>query len=203
LKHVKSIGAALVCTLSALALIAPFSARAAGSPGPGEMVVRRTIESLRKLRTVADGTERKAIIRSLDDTLALDTLARDALAAEWGRLGTAERRHFIALLRQPLEKLAYPRAAEFFSDIEVAYKGEDIRGGMRVVKSIVTRKEGGAIAINYVLAAERASLHIADIELDGQSLKHQVASQMQAVLRQGSYRSLVAQMEARLKQPDS
>ncbi len=165
--------------------------------------MRHTIESLRKLRTVKDGAERSAIIRSLDDTLALDTLAPEALAAEWGKLDAAERKHFVSLLRGLLEKLAYPRAADFFSDIDVAFNGEATKGRTRVVKSVVTRKQGGAIAINYVLAPERDRLRIVDIELDGQSLRHQVKSQIDAVLKQGSYRALVAQMEARLKQPDS
>ncbi len=201
MKRVKSIAYAILCTL---AFVAPFATvRAAQTPGPGETVVRRTIDSLRKLRTARDGAERTALVRSLDDTLALDTLAREALAAEWSKLDAAERKHFVSLLRALLEKLAYPRAADFFSEIDVAFKGEDPKGRTRVVKSVVTRKEGGAIAINYVLAPERGRLRIVDIELDGQSLRHQVRSQIEAVLKQGTYQSLVAQMEARLKQPDS
>jgi ABC-type transporter MlaC component len=204
LKRVNSIVCLVLCAAGAMTFAtSTAAARAEQRQGPGEAIVRQAIDSLRKLRTINDGAQRAAIVRSLHDTLALDTLAPEALAAQWGKLDAAERKHFVSLLRELLEKLAYPRASEFFSEIDVAFEGEKARGNARMVKSVAKRKDGGAIAMNYTLAPEHGRLRIVDIELDGQSLRHQVTTQIDAVLKQGSYQTLVDQMEARLKQPDS
>ncbi len=90
-----------------------------------------------------------------------------------------------------------------FATLLKSYAGEQPRGSVRAAQTTVTRKEGGAISINCLLAEQRGRFRIVEIELDDQSLAHNVESQVQAVLKQGTYHSLVAQMEAHLKQPSS
>jgi ABC-type transporter MlaC component len=56
------------------------------------------------------------------------------------------------------------------------------------------------VSINYVLQRTHGQWQVIDINLDGQSLAQSVTGQIQAVLRQSSYESLIAQMKARLEQ---
>ncbi len=185
----------------AIALARFFAvASAAEIPGPGETVVRKMIESIRKLHTTEDTAARAKLCASIDDSLAVDSLGPQALGAQWGKLDAAKRDEFDRLMRDLLEKLAYPQASQFFAGLVVQYGPEQVRGAERVVSTTVKRPEGGAISVDYVLRRAGKRWRVVDIDLDGQSLAQSVAGQIQAVLKQGSYESLVAQMRARLKQ---
>ncbi len=181
----------------------PFSAFATEIPGFAETVVRQMLESISKLRTTKDNTARTALIAQIDNSLALDTLSQDALGAQWGKLNRIERARFASLLRELLQRLAYPEASQFFIGLDVQFGKELTKDARRIMPTTVKRTEGGAVSIDYVLARFGPRWRVVDIILDGQSLASNVAAQIQAVLKQGSYGSLTAQMEAKLKQPDS
>lgn len=180
-------------------LLPPSAAAAGESASPAEAVVRQMIDSIRKLRTTEDRATRSKLISSIDDSLALDSLSQQALGAEWGKLDGAQRDQFLHLIRELLEKLAYPRASEFFADLDVQFGHERAQGARRIVPTTVKRSEGGAVSITYVLQRTHGQWRVVDINLDGQSLAQSVTGQIQAVLRQGSYQSLIDQMKARLR----
>jgi ABC-type transporter MlaC component len=180
-------------------LLPPPSTAANENPKPAEAVVRQMIDSIRKLRTIEDRTSRIKLISSIDDSLALDSLSQQALGAEWGKLDSAQRNQFLNLIRELLEKLAYPKASEFFADLDVQYGHEQPQGAHRIVATTVKRAEGGALSITYVLQITRGRWQVVDIILDRQSLADSVTGQIQAVLKQGSYQSLIDQMKARLR----
>jgi phospholipid transport system substrate-binding protein len=180
-------------------LVPPAATAANENPAAAETVVRQMIDSIRKLRTTEDPASRNKLIFLINRSLALDSLSQQALGAEWGKLDSAERDQFLHLIRELLEKLAYPKASEFFADLDVQYGQEQAQGARRVVPTTVKRSEGGAVSITYVLQRTHGQWQMVDINLDGQSLAQSVTGQIQAVLRQGSYQSLIAQMKARLR----
>jgi phospholipid transport system substrate-binding protein len=183
-----------------LITVLPLSAASATeNPRPAEAVVRQMIDSIRKLRTTEDRAMRSKLISSIDDSLALDSLSQQALGAEWGKLDGAQRDQFVNLIRELLEKLAYPKASEFFADLDVQFGHEQAQGARRIVPTTVKRSEGGAVSITYVLQRTHGQWQVVDINLDGQSLAQSVTGQIQAVLRQGSYQGLIDQMKARLR----
>ncbi len=161
------------------------------------------LDSISKLRTIKDSAAKTELIAKIDDSLALDSLSRTALGAQWSKLDRAERTRFAHLLSELLQKLAYPEASQFFTGLNVQFGKERIEQTHRIVPTTVKRAEGGAVSIDYVLGKSGPRWRVVDIILDGQSLASNVAAQIQAVLKQGSYASLMAQMEAKLKQPDS
>ncbi len=178
----------------------PSPALANDNPGPAEIVVRQMLDSIGKLRTTTDRASRAKLISSIDASLALESLSQQALGAQWGKLDGAGREQFLDLMRELLEKLAYPHASDFFADLDVQFGREQPQGARRIVPTTVKRAEGGAVSINYVLQRTHGQWQVIDINLDGQSLAQSVTGQIQAVLRQSSYSSLIAQMKARLQQ---
>jgi ABC-type transporter MlaC component len=166
---------------------------------PGTTVVRQLIACIRKLRTTEEPASRSKLIFLINNSLALDSLSQQALGAEWGKLDSSERDQFLHLIRELLEKLAYPKASEFFADLDVQFGREQSQGARRIVPTTVKRSEGGAVSITYVLQRTHGQWQVVDINLDGQSLADSVTGQIQAVLRQGSYQSLIDQMKARLR----
>jgi len=180
-------------------LLPPSAAAADESPGPAETVIRQMIDSIRKLRTTEDRAIRSKLISSIDDSLALDSLSQQALGAEWGKLNNVQRDQFRHLIRELLGKLAYPKASEFFADLDVQFGHEQAQGARRIVPTTVKRADGGAVSIIYVLRRTHGQWQVVDINLDGQSLAQSVTGQIQAVLRKGSYQGLIDQMKARLR----
>jgi phospholipid transport system substrate-binding protein len=205
LRHVKS-KILLVLAASAIALATgplPIRARAAPAAGDPADTVRQVVESLRKLRTTDDSAARANQIASIDAALAVQPLCRQALGAQWNRISASERTRFVSMIKTLLHKIAYPKAAEFFSGLTVEYRGErPIRGG-RIVDTTVRRSDGGEVSINYVMEKSDERWKIRDILLDRQSLAASVAGQIQGVLMQGSFAELVRQMEARIEQNGS
>lgn len=195
--------ALLIFAIVATLAIAPRTSIAADTTGPAQAVVKNMLASIDKLRTADDSATRANLIAQINDSLAIDSLSQTALGAEWSKLDRAEREHFRQLIGRLLEKLAYPKAAEFFGGLDIQYGQEIARGNQHVVVTTVKRPEGGAVSIDYVLAKSGGRWRVVDIDLDGQSLAQTVTGQVQAVLKQGSYKELVAQMETRLKQPGS
>jgi phospholipid transport system substrate-binding protein len=193
----------LIFLLSPAATTRSSSAIAAETQGTAESVVRQMLESISKLRTTKDKAQRTELIAKIDNSLALDALSQNALGAQWSKLNRAERTRFASLLRELLQKLAYPEASQFFAGLDVQFGIEQGKTEQKIVPTTVKRKEGGAVSIDYVLQKSGARWRVIDIILDGQSLASNVAAQIQAVLKRGSYDSLMAQMEAKLKQPDS
>ena len=192
---------ALICASAAFVLIvSSISTSAAGSEGPATATVKQLLASIGKLRTTTNAAQRDKLIASIDSSLALEQLSQRALGAQWSKLDAKERAHFVGLVKQLLEKIAYPNAAQFFTGLTVDIAGEDVQGGRHIVKSTVNRGSG-AVSIDYVLQRVGGHWIVVDVILDRQSLADSMASQFQATLKSGSYNDLVAQMQARLAQP--
>jgi ABC-type transporter MlaC component len=168
--------------------------------GSATATVNQLLATIGKLRTTTDPAERNKLITSIDASLAIQRLSQQALGAQWSKLDSTERAHFVTLVTQLLEKIAYPNAARFFSSFQVKVLGEDAEGGGHIVRTLVTRPDGGAVAINYILERTNGRWVIVDVILDRQSLVASMTSQIQATLKASSYPGLVAQMEARLAQ---
>lgn len=195
---------AIVFILIALMELDVFAvASATDSPLSARATVEQMLDGIRKLRTTTDQTARSRIIASINDSLSLRSLAQQALGAQWSKLDAAQRSGFIALLTQLLEKLAYPRASEFFRGIEIKLGNEASKGSRRIVPSTVKREDGAEVAINYVMERQEGRWRAVDIILDGQSLADTVTVQIQSVMKKAGYAGLVAQMQDQLKQNGS
>lgn len=192
---------ALACATSLfLVVFATLRSSAATVNGSATSTVNQLLSTIGKLRTITDPDEREKLITSIDASLAIQKLSQQALGAQWSNLDSKERTHFVALVTQLLEKIAYPNAARFFSGFQVKVLGEDAEGGRHTVRTLVTRPEGGAVAIDYILEPTDGRWVIVDVILDHQSLVASMTSQIQATLKANSYRGLVGQMQARLAQ---
>jgi len=168
--------------------------------GSATATVNQLLATIGKLRTTSDPRERDKLVTSIDASLAIQRLSQQALGAQWSKLDTMERTHFVALVTQLLEKIAYPNAARFFSSYQVKVLGEDAEGSRHIVRTLVTRPDGGAVAIDYILEQTDARWQIVDVILDRQSLAASMTSQIQATLKASSYHGLVGQMQERLAQ---
>jgi phospholipid transport system substrate-binding protein len=210
LKREIKLSNALAVLIAPLVLLMSFSAGAtlaASEPiintGDAQATVAALIESMRGLGEAKDQAERTQIMRSIDDSLAIESMARQALAQTWLKLTKPQRDEFVELMTKTLEKLAYPRAADFFTGLIVDYRSVSSTAQGEIVRTRATRAQSGQVTIDYLMEQRRGRWRVKDVNLDGASLSESVTNQIQAILKQSSYAELIGKIRARLAEAPS
>lgn len=172
-----------------------------GSP---TTVVKRLLDSVRsykKENAELSAQEKAANAQAqhvAEETLAVKELAQSVLGAEWTKLKANEQKEFIQLLTRLFQKVAYPKSAEFFGNLQIEFRNEVVTGTKAVVETLVTHPKEGQIDISYQLRQISDTWMIEDVLLDGVSLLTNVRSQIQQVIAQESYRGLLKRMREKL-----
>lgn len=189
---------------SVFVIIATLSAPSwAGTASP-TATVKTLVEAVRSYKKDALSAEDRAantrVQKVMEETLALPDLAQRMLGPQWEKLNASERKNFTQLLVDLLQKIAYPKSAEFFSDLRIDYTGEKVNGAEAVVDTQVSHPQEGLVAIEYHLNQKNSKWIITDILLDDVSLMTGVRSQMQQIIAKESYQGLIKRMRERLAQ---
>ena len=172
------------------------------APG-GEAVVRDTISAMKQLSAAKDPAARRKLLDSIDNSLALDLLAKQSLGSQWGKLSKTERDRFVALFTESLEKLAFPRAASALAEVQVTYSSETGTPADDMVHTVIARHDGGKVPIDYRLTKRQSRMQIVDVTMDGESLSKEVSTRIQSALQQEGYPKLVAELRKRVAQADT
>lgn len=164
--------------------------------------VKSLVEAVRAYKKDAVSAQDKAtnaqVQKVVEEALALPDLAKRVLGPQWEKLPPSEQKNFRQLLVDLLQKIAYPKSAEFFSDLQVNYGGEKMKGTEAVVETQMHHPQEGQVTIEYHLNQKDAHWVITDILLDDVSLITSVRSQMQQVINKESYQGLVKRMREKL-----
>jgi len=178
------------------------TARAAS---PAQAVVRGAIDAVESLpATKGQPDARRKALDSIENALALDLLAKRALGPQWDKLSEAERRHFVAIFTQSIEKIGFPRAAAALSQVKVSYLGdEDRKASTTVVRTTIDRDGGGKVPFDFMVARRGARWQIVDVVMDGQSLPDAVSKRFQVVLQKEGYKKLVEELEKQIARADT
>jgi ABC-type transporter MlaC component len=181
------------------------AAPAAHAASPAEAVVRGAIDSMKALPAAKNQPDvHRKLLDSLDNALALDLLAKQALGPQWDKLSDTERHHFVAVFTRSLEKVGFPRAAAALSQVKVNYLGdEDRKASTTVVRTSVGRDNGGKVPIDFTLIQRGPRWQIVDVVMDGQSLPNVVAKRFQVVVQEKGYQKLVEELEKQIAYADS
>jgi len=184
-----------------MVIVIAQTARAASSP---QQVVRGAIDSIRGL-PASDGhpEARRKLLDSIDSALALDLVAKNALGPQWDKLSKAERRHFVAVFTESLEKLAFPRAATVLSEVKLTYLGEDKKTtSTEVVKAVIGNDGGGRIPLDFEMVERGARWQIADVLVDGTRISNAVSTRIQNAVANEGYQKMVEELQRQISKPD-
>ena len=186
----------------ALAMIGiPLLGWAADAP---TNTVKRLIESVKSYRKEASSLsaqDRAANARAqkvAEEAFAVQDLAKRMLGPEWEKLSVGEKKDFTQLLTSLFQKVAYPKSAEFFGDLQIDFRDEKVTGDEAIVETSVSHPKEGQVDIQYQLHQFNGKWMIEDVLLDGVSLVTNVRSQMQQVIAKESYQGLVKRMREKL-----
>ena len=171
------------------------SPRLVGAETPTEM----TKKMIASMQACKEGTETQACdVEAIEGHLAIPQLARWLMGPHWEGLGEAKQQDFAALLASLLRDVAYPRAAEFLSSIQINYGKNQVEGKEALVETYLVDEEEGQVSINYRLHQIDGEWKVWDVQLDGVSMAGNLRKQVQSLMSRKSYEELVERMKKKL-----
>jgi len=152
------------------------------------------------LRDPSRAKERRRLIRSaIDERFDWEEMARRSLATHWAKRTPEEKKEFVRLFSDLLER-AYMSKIEEYSGEKVRYEGEVIDGEYAVVKVNIASKKGKDIPVEYRLKKERNDWFVYDVSIEGVSLVNNYRTQFNSIILESTYENLVKKMKEKLAQ---
>jgi len=143
--------------------------------------------------------EKKRMIRkAVDERFDWTAISRRALGRHWRKMTTAEKKAFIPLFGQMLEKTYLSRVGEYSGD-RVRYEDEKIDGTYGVVKVKIISEKHGEISVKYRLWNKNDEWFVYDISIEGVSLVNNYRSQFNNILMSSSPGELIKKLEEKVK----
>lgn len=160
--------------------------------------VKDLLDAVRSYNGAAGTTVNANAQKVVEETLPIQELSQEVLGPHWSKLNASEQKNFVQLLQDLLQKVAYPKSAEFFGDLSIDFVGERIMGSNAIVETTVSHPKEGQITIEYKLRQAGKRWTLTDVLLDSVSLVTNVRTQMQQVIAKESYQGLLKRMREKL-----
>lgn len=162
--------------------------------------VKNLLDAVRSYNKEAGSTAKTDAQKVVEGTLPIQDLSKEVLGPHWSKLGSSEQKNFVQLLRDLLQKVAYPKSAEFFGDLQIDFVGERVMGADAIVETTVSHPREGQVTIEYKLHQSKTKNRwtLTDVLLDSVSLVTNVRTQMQQVITKESYQGLLKRMRDKL-----
>jgi len=162
--------------------------------------VKQTIDSVlsilrnKELKKPEKTKERRAAIRKvISNRFDFEEMARRSLALYWRQRTPEERREFISLFTDLLER-SYIKKIESYEDEKILYVGESIEGTYAVVKTRIVTKRNVEIPVEYKLM-KNSKWEVYDVVIEGVSLINNYRTQFAKIIRTNSYAELLKRMK--------
>jgi phospholipid transport system substrate-binding protein len=145
--------------------------------------------------------ERRRLIRkAVDERFNWEEMARRSLARHWAPRTDEEKKEFIRLFGELLER-AYMSKVEGYSGEKVLYEGERVDENYATVKVKIETKKNVDIPVEYRLKKEGNDWLVYDISIEGVSLVNNYRTQFNSIITQSSYEGLVKKLRAKVALP--
>jgi phospholipid transport system substrate-binding protein len=205
----RRIAAVLIVGLAVALQGAPALAQA----GPRERVEaanRRIHELVSKQAPQGSpaATQRDEALRAIvNDLLDLDDMSRQALGRAWDERTEAERRDYLEVMRQLVERSYLRQARERTQytltigrvDVDAARNEATVETELR----FQTRGRQETIEVVYTLARRNGLWKVTDIETDGASMVSNYRTSFRRILREEGFPELLSRMRRRLAEGET
>jgi phospholipid transport system substrate-binding protein len=158
-----------------------------------------------RLQGPAKQQEREARLRDIgDQVFDWAAMAQSALAFHWRSLTPQQRREFIPLFKEVVERAYMDRLAQVAQQQKaIHYTGEQEGPSQAVVKTQVTTQRDQVIPIDYYLHQHQGRWLIYDVIVESLGLVSNYRAQIDDILSSASYDQLIQRMKAKLAEETS
>lgn len=152
------------------------------------------------LKEPARAEERRKLVRkAVDNRFDWEEMARRSLARHWARRTDEEKREFISLFSDLLERTYMDKVADYSGE-KVLYVGETVDGDYGVVRVKILTTADVEISVEYRVRRKENGWFIYDVSIEGVSLVNNYRTQFNSIILKSSYRNLVKRLKAKLAQ---
>ena len=191
--------------MASLLLVPALASPAAAQGGARAYLESRheEVNSILRQATPNDAarTRRTERLRTvLNGLLDYQELSRRALGTHWDAQSEGERRRFVDLLRQLVER-NYEGNLERIVDFEVTYERESRSGELTVVHTSArsrAQRRAPPVAIDYTMHQRDGAWRVVDVSTDGVSMVDNYRSQFNRIITRDGWGELVSRMQRRL-----
>ena len=158
-----------------------------------------TIVTNPALKPPSKAAEKEKLIRqAVDERFDWEEMARRSLATHWAKRTPEERREFVPLFSDLLER-TYMKKVEDYSGEKVLYEGVTQDGDYAVVKIKIVTKKNKDISVEYRLKKEGNNWLVYDVSILGVSLVNNYRTQFNSIISQSSYENLVKKLKEKVE----
>lgn len=142
---------------------------------------------------------KKLIRRAVDECFDWEEMAHRALARHWKGRTEEEKKEFIDLFGELLER-TYLNKVEGYSGEKVRYEGDMIEGNYALVKVTIVTNKNMDIPVEYRLKKKEKDWLVYDVSIQGVSMVNNYRTQFNNILLKSSYENLVKRLKAKVEQ---
>ncbi len=139
----------------------------------------------------------KMIRQTVDDVFDWEAFSQRALATHWGERTSEEKKEFISLFGQLLER-TYMDKTRQYSGEKIEFLSEEIEGEYGVIKAKVITASGREIAVDYRVMKEKGDWFIYDVYVEGVSFVNNYRVQFNNIITRSSYEELVRRLKEKV-----
>jgi len=141
---------------------------------------------------------RRRILQAAEDRFDWEALARRALARNWRKASSSQRKEFTDLFRKLIED-TYLQRVDGYSGEKVEYLGERVEGDTAVVEVRIVDRKGTQIPVTYRMRRKNGRWLVIDVTIEGVSLVNNYRSQFKAILRRSSFDELLNRLRQKVQ----
>jgi len=188
------VAVALVMTL--------FLAREGWAGPPTELLrsqIDRVVRTLDEPELKKEGKvrERRAAVRRIaEDIFDFTETAKRSLGRHWQPRTSAERREFVDLFANLLER-SYLSKIELYNGEKIAYLGDSIDGDGATVRTKIVTRQGTEVPVDYKMYRQGDRWLVYDVVIEGVSLIANYRTQFNKIIQTSSYQELVRKMKTK------
>ncbi len=151
-----------------------------------------------ELKAPEKAKERRRLIRrTADEIFYWQEMARRSLARHWKKRTDEEKKEFVPLFADLLER-TYMNRVEDYSGENVRFDGEKIKGNYSLVSATVFTSKNEEIPVDYRLKKKGDDWLIYDVSIEGVSLVNNYRTQFNSIILQSSYEALVEKLKEKV-----
>ena len=153
-----------------------------------------------ELKGPSQAEKRRSLIRkTADERFDWNEMSRRSLGYHWTKLNEEERKTFVGLFSQLLER-TYMEKVEDYSGEKVLYVGETVDGDYATVEMKVLTAKNVDISVINKMKKNGGEWMIYDVSIEGVSLVNNYRTQFNSILSKSSFSDLLAKLREKISE---
>jgi phospholipid transport system substrate-binding protein len=149
------------------------------------------------LKTESRLAERRDKLRTIADQIFdFGEIARRALARHWLPLSEPQRKEFVSLFSDLLER-SYVSRIEQYGGEKIVYASERVDGETATVTTRIVTKNGTEVPVDYRMTRRGDRWLVYDVNIEGVSLVSNYRTQFNKIIQTESYTELVRRLKSK------